>query len=302
MDFRSRHWPYSRQLSTFPSDNGEERLPQTHREGNVLSNGVVFLLLVSGLLGSVWLWCGIIVRWSRQLPALTRREELRPAVPLLAVLASLGWTGINLVDKCLAAGRTDLPAPTPSLVMTSALLTLGVFLTLVGLLFIEGRWQPRDAGFRRHEWRASLELGAAAFLVAVLPTGLALIASLPFRSRETQHRLLQVLQEYPDPWLIVGLAMTAVVLAPLCEELLFRVTLQTWLVSWCGPQVAIPAIAALFAAIHGWRDSFALLPLSLILGYVYERRHDYFAVVTAHGLFNLTNLLLALLADPSSSA
>lgn len=268
----------------------------------MLTPGVIPLLLVGGLLGSVWLWCGIVVRWSRHLPALDRRDEQRPAVPLLAVLASLGWTGINLVDKWLAAGRTELPAPTPSLVLTSAVLSLGVFLTLVCLLFLEGRWQPKDAGIRRHEWRAALQLGGAAFLVAVLPTGLALIASLPFRSRETQHRLLQVLQEYPDPYLIGGLAVTAVVIAPLCEELLFRVTLQTWLVSWCGPRLAIPAIAIVFAAIHGWRDSFALLPLSLILGYVYERRHDYFAVVTAHGLFNLTNLLLALLTDPSSPA
>lgn len=262
---------------------------------------MIAVLLIGGLFGSLWLWCGIVQRWYEGQPALELATETRRSPSPLAVLASLAWAGLNLVDQLLADSRSEIPAPTPSLIFTSAMLALGVLLTLAGLLFLEGRWRLRDAGIRLSEGSTSFQLGCAAFLVAILPTGLALLASYSFRSRETQHRLLQVLQEHPDPLIIIGLGVTAVLIAPLCEELLFRVTLQTWLALRCGPQVAIPVIAILFAAIHGWRDSFALLPLSLTLGYVYDRRHDYLAVVTAHGLFNLANLTLALLADPSAA-
>jgi len=39
-----------------------------------------------------------------------------------------------------------------------------------------------------------------------------------------------------------------------------------------------------------------LVPLALILGYVYYRRHSYLSVVLLHALFNGANLWLALIA------
>ena len=45
-----------------------------------------------------------------------------------------------------------------------------------------------------------------------------------------------------------------------------------------------------------WAAALApLLPLSLVLGCVFERRHNYATVVVIHGLFNATMLALALL-------
>jgi membrane protease YdiL (CAAX protease family) len=43
-----------------------------------------------------------------------------------------------------------------------------------------------------------------------------------------------------------------------------------------------------------------LLPLALVLGYVYDRRHSYLAVVVLHALFNLTMLAAQLLTLPPS--
>ena len=180
-------------------------------------------------------------------------------------------------------------------------ISLSVFVVLLTLLLAEGRWQPRDAGFHRRGWLSSLKLGVLTFLAAIAPTILAVLLSISFRSRETQHVMLRLLQDDPDPTLLLALGITAVVVAPLSEELLFRVTLQGWLVSICETRFAIPMVALAFSAIHGWRDGLALLPFALILGYVYHCRRDYLAVVVAHGSFNLANLVLQVLATQAES-
>ena len=77
--------------------------------------------------------------------------------------------------------------------------------------------------------------------------------------------------------------------------------LQGWLQSRIEPAWAIFAVAVLFAFVHGWPDSLPLIPLSLILGYVYYRRHSYLAVVMLHLLFNATNLALAVLTQQAES-
>jgi membrane protease YdiL (CAAX protease family) len=146
----------------------------------------------------------------------------------------------------------------------------------------------------------TIPVGIGTFFASVLPTYAVLLASLPFRSRETQHQLLQLLGQSPDILTLVVLAITVVIFAPLSEELMFRVTLQGWLTDWLGSARAMPIVALLFAVVHGWRDGLALVPLALLFGYVYDRRQDYFAVVIAHGAFNGANLVLALLSIDQS--
>jgi membrane protease YdiL (CAAX protease family) len=96
-------------------------------------------------------------------------------------------------------------------------------------------------------------------------------------------------------------ALAAVVLAPLAEELMFRVVIQGWLESREKPAAAITTTALLFSVIHGLPDAIGLFPLALILGYVYRRTHSYLAVVVLHGLFNAFNLSMVLLARPEQA-
>ena len=95
--------------------------------------------------------------------------------------------------------------------------------------------------------------------------------------------------------------LAAIVLAPLVEELVFRVVLQTALIDWIGPGQAVCGVALLFAAIHGWPDMLPLIPLALILGTHYALRRSYVTVVLIHMLFNASNLLLALSSQPQPS-
>jgi membrane protease YdiL (CAAX protease family) len=85
------------------------------------------------------------------------------------------------------------------------------------------------------------------------------------------------------------------VLAPLVEELIYRVVLQTWLQKIAPPREALIAVAIIFAAVHRLPDALPLLPLALILGYVYQQRRSFLTIVLIHMLFNAVNLILALL-------
>jgi len=257
-------------------------------------SAVVGLLVMAGLAASALTWSAVAWRHSAGrlvLPAVARASTPRP---VWAVLGAIGWTAFVLLNRVMADTLGERVEPQSEHVWLNLVLSAGVFTVLAVLLFGEWKFTPRDAGFV--PTAMTIPLGVGTFLAAVLPTFAALLALSPFRSRETQHQLLQLLGRSPDAVTLAGLAVTVVVLAPLAEELLFRVTLQGWLSERIGGGWSVPVVAAIFAAVHGWRDGLALIPLALLLGYIYERRQDYFAVVVAHGAFNAANLVLALLS------
>ena len=120
----------------------------------------------------------------------------------------------------------------------------------------------------------------------------------PFKSEKTQHPLLRLLSDSPTLESILWSVAAAVVVAPLVEELLFRVVLQGWLKTVIAPRWAIGITSVLFGFVHGFPDAIPLVVLAIVLGYVYQQRNSYAAVVTMHGLFNAFNLTLLLLGGP----
>ncbi len=252
-------------------------------------------LLFSAVLGSLSAWVMLFHRLSQGLPLMDRRDDVRIERPFGAVAAAVVWASISFTDRLFADWTGRQAEPTTGLLGFALLISLAVLAVVSLLLFGGGRFRLRDAGLERGRLQESIELGVGALFVAVLPTALVLFVTLPLRDLDTQHSLLRLLGKTLDGRVIALLAFTAVVVAPLSEELLFRVTLQGWLTSKIGGSGAVPIVSLLFAAIHGWRDGLALLPLALVLGYVYDRRHDFVAVVVTHGLFNAANLILMLL-------
>ena len=89
--------------------------------------------------------------------------------------------------------------------------------------------------------------------------------------------------------------LLAAVLAPLVEELMYRVVLQTWLEKIAPRREALIVVALVFSAMHQLPDAIPLFPLALILGYVYQQRRSYLSVVLIHMLFNGANLLFLIL-------
>ncbi len=247
--------------------------------------------------------------------------------PPMAIFAALFWVAFMVLDQTRAevialtksvevapavtesAENVDTKAKMPSSPPTfnttpliiSMIMGCAVFVGLGLLLFASGKLRPDDVGITADDWPTQFAWGQQAFLAAVIPTFALLAATIFFRHRETQHPFLQMVANAPEEVPLLMMFFITAVIAPLSEELVFRVTLQGWLTEQWHARGAIITTAIIFAFVHGWRDGIALIPLALILGYLYHVRRSYLAVVTAHGLFNAANLALALLSALGSA-
>jgi membrane protease YdiL (CAAX protease family) len=247
---------------------------------------LVSLSILTLLMGSLGTWLTMGSRLGQGLPILPRTEVPPGNVPPLAVWTAAVWVLLLATGRIGKDVSAEPDVPDLQLVVVSLLVSGGAWLVLLAMLLV-GHSTPRAAlGLSWRRWPEQIGWGGVAYLAAVGPTWLMLFAMLPWRSADTQHAFLKLLQESPDVLTILLMALTATVLAPLSEELLFRVVLQGWLSERIGAAAAIPSVAVVFAGIHGWRDGIALLPLALILGFVFERRRSYLAVATTHALFN----------------
>jgi membrane protease YdiL (CAAX protease family) len=97
-----------------------------------------------------------------------------------------------------------------------------------------------------------------------------------------------------SPYLILLLAITLVVLAPVCEEIFFRGYLYPALRNRMDKQPAMIVNGLLFAAAHF--ELIGFLPRFLLgwgLCYIYERNRTLGAPITGHALYNGFILLLS---------
>jgi len=164
------------------------------------------------------------------------------------------------------------------------------------LLAGKGSRKLSEFGITLKSWRQDTVSGGWGFLAAIVPVFFVVWITQPLRSEESEHVLLKLLKESPQLETVLWIGLSVVILAPVAEELIFRVILQGVLRSRLSANGAIAISSLMFVSVHRFPDSLALLPLAVLFGYVYERRHSYLAVVVMHALFNLTNLVLALLS------
>jgi membrane protease YdiL (CAAX protease family) len=91
---------------------------------------------------------------------------------------------------------------------------------------------------------------------------------------------------------------TAIVLAPLLEEILFRAILYRGIKQRGYPRLALFGSALLFAAIHLSLLTFVpLTVLAIILALLYDKADNLMAPIVAHSLFNAANFVLYLYQD-----
>jgi membrane protease YdiL (CAAX protease family) len=97
-------------------------------------------------------------------------------------------------------------------------------------------------------------------------------------------------------WILLHVGFTAIILAPLLEELQYRAVLQGWLAGRFPASRAVLIVALVFAAIHwapGRPDALPLLPLAFLLGHLYAARGSIAANIIAHTTFNAVNIAVA---------
>lgn len=151
--------------------------------------------------------------------------------------------------------------------------------------------------------RAALR-GARVFvtlLPLVLATSLAWQAALPIFGIEPEPQDLVTLFANTGDWpALAGMIVLAVLIAPLTEELLFRIGLFRWLRTRVPRVVALLIPAVVFAALHGSLSVFVpLAVLALGLALAYERDGHPLIPIVAHSLFNLHTLVLLLAGFPT---
>ncbi len=139
-----------------------------------------------------------------------------------------------------------------------------------------------------------IKIGIYGFFIAFLPVILMLFSTFSLRSEDKLNPLLKIVNANSNLQTFITVGILAVILAPLIEELIFRVIIQGFLVTKLRVNgwIAIVFTALLFSRVHGNPDSFAILPLALVLGVIYYWTRSYLSVVVTHACFNFYNLVI----------
>jgi membrane protease YdiL (CAAX protease family) len=256
-------------------------------------------LLISLLVGGTSAWVAIWQRHCQQKPWLDELEEQRATwtdLPerLALLLASL-WLVLHLAAKFTFTAGVEATELSNASLVQAAVIGAGTTLLLAAMLVGSGRLSPGHFGLKWQPLMSQLRDAWFGFKLAILPMSVLMALTAPLRTTITQNPLLRLLADDPEFVGVSLIVIVATVVAPLSEEMIFRVILQGWLTSVLPARWAIPIVAVAFSAVHGPVDGLALVPLALVLGVVFHRRHSYLAVVVIHALFNATMLTLALL-------
>jgi len=259
-----------------------------------IGNMLIRLVLFSSLL--VWWRIAVGPAIRRRLRPVRSRPE-GPHEPLIVLAAFLVWICVPMVVAHWL-GLSKQPSLHNILVQN---LSLGLILVVLCPLIV---FAPVFAEKKRHRLsefgigllglRRDIGYGLLGFLASVLPVYLVRLVTVLLDLPAKPHSLLNFLERDHRGTALFAIGVSVIVLAPLVEELLFRVILQGWLETVLPPGPAIGLTAAVFALVHPLTDSLALFPLALILGCLYQYRRSYPAVVVLHATFNAANLLLFL--------
>jgi membrane protease YdiL (CAAX protease family) len=246
-----------------------------------------------------------------ELPSLpAARLTLGPQGPtLLHIAIALAAYAIvsQLAVAAFLAGQ-DLQAATQpgtrTWVLMQAADTLAKLLVSLLVIFMLARNSlfPRDAAVPRIIRKAGIGLLTGLILAPNTLVQLQMSSAIwqwlhPAQTLPVHPVLLALKESTMEPWGPAVLAIAAIVVAPLGEELLFRglvlgavwrLTGRAWL------SVVISGV--LFGAIHGQpQDILPLCTMGVILGYVRLRTRSLVPPITAHALFNARTMIMALL-------
>lgn len=254
---------------------------------------VVAIDIVLLLSGFVLLWRHGLSSTARQQPVRLARWEQRPSDFLLFLWLAIVIALLTQFAAGALVGRTALTL-TQKTVIAGGALHVGL---LAGVLLHRFQFD-RDRAFLRFDgaaWRA----GVATFLI-VLPViavvsliwqNLLLWLGFPVEQQE----LVEMFTHADSPWLVVGMAGLAVLVAPLSEESLFRAGIFRYLHTRGPTWIALVVPALLFGALHMNLATFVpLAALGVVFSLAYRRTGNAAVTMIAHGLFNLNTVLLVL--------
>lgn len=222
------------------------------------------------------------------------RASVRTLTVMLSLLASLFAVAAfaDILKGQIFGGQDDHPL---KLIIISSVAHVFTFVAVFALVTRDGTYE--QLGITGASFKLQVRDGFIAFVLSVVPVAAAILLIVqPLRTEQNAHDFLKKITQNPS-FETVGLVLLAAgILAPLVEELIFRVILQGSLQRVLPPQQAILVVAVMFSLVHGFPDMFAIFPLALILGFTFFITHRYWTVVIAHALFNIANIALQFLS------
>lgn len=260
---------------------------------------LAMIMFVGILLASLAVWVMVLERLVSSISLIPLAVPTTRPRPMLAII--LVFTSVFLSCSSLFLPKQSSPAiddlvkvlDNTLFVMATQVMTCCVLLVCLTRLGsqrltrfgIDGRHPTRDIG-----------IGLLGYFAAAIPVFLFNFAMEPFRTLDNQHFFLRILRGESSVPLAVLVIVSALVLAPLSEELIYRVIFQGTLQRHVTPTASIVISATVFSAVHGFPDAIGLFPLAMILGFLYWRTGSYLTVVTTHAVFNGVSVLLTILS------
>jgi len=218
---------------------------------------------------------------------------LLPLAVFGGTMAALGrfWPSAAAAD--VMKRRTIAIDATARVPLIAAALAVGAWGFRFGL--------RRGMGLSVRHWILDSARAVVGFLAAYpICMGLLLLTTTLWPKQDEQvHLMLRALGRLDGGWKALVI-VSAVVLAPLSEELLFRGLLQSLLLRYLRqPWAAVGITAVLFGVVHFStpQDIPALVALGVVLGYNYERCGRLWAPILLHALFNAMGILNVLLGS-----
>lgn len=219
------------------------------------------------------------------------------------------WLGINGVLAVAAERYWPGGDPESRRFWASAVSGIAVQLgglALIGLFLRENALSWEVAfGLRRVGASRHVALGVAtAAVVFALALVLMLVSQWLMREVNLTPRpqsAIEALQSAPSPARRWAVACTAILLAPVFEELVFRGLLLVSLYQAGYPRLAFWGTAVFFSVTH--LNLMTFLPLvffAAVLNALYLRTGSLIGPITAHAMFNATNFFWVVLGGPGS--
>lgn len=274
---------------------GKPMLPRTPREPVPWGLGEALLVFVA--------FVGVPLVVDVLVPSV---DVARPTAPL----ATAREAALRVVEQSLDEGArlTEACRRTERAIWVRSLASpVALLLGLILLRVLAGA-RAADLGFCPRRLGGDVARGALGFVAVAAPM-FVMQAALQVLFRPTRHPIIPLLQSQPNVATLVLAAISAVLVAPLVEEFVFRVVLQGSLERFWGHGQSsgpcdekdrqadfrpIATSALVFALMHAGSgtDPIPLFVFALGLGYLYERTHRIWPCLVMHMLLNATSLAM----------
>jgi hypothetical protein len=268
--------------------------------------GLECALALGGLGCLGWLWFSSAGRAARARPAALPAWDVSPTDFLFLgwLVFSLGIAGQFLFRFTVSPLIRHLPeGSTLELLVSGSMFHFAAVATWLGARVWARRHRPAPLhpcppatlGGLQSSIRESLFTFLALMPLAT-GTGLMWERLLQTLGLPTERQeLVDLILQSKSPVLLGFLVTLALVVAPVAEELVFRVGIFRFLRSRSPRWVAFGVSAGLFALLHfNWMSALPLFVLGLVFAVSYERTGRMAVPIIAHSLFNLNTLLLVL--------